>query len=137
MNVEADALASRFYKEGSLSIPQSSVLPASLIQLDIQGITVTNDFQNQLIRANTEPMYLSYLQQKNKWSDATIRSISWNSLKIALSRLQRPVLLTKICNNLLPTASHLYKRKYCQDNQCPLCNAIETSKHLYQCTHPL
>ena len=136
LNIEADLLATQFYKEGAPSTPYASTLPASKIQLDIQNITVTNDFQNQLIRAYTEPLYLSYLQKKNKWSDFTITQISWNSLKIALNRLQRPVLLTKICNDLLPTAYVLKRQQFHNKDSCPLCGAQETTQHLFQCQHP-
>ena len=136
LNIEADLLATQFYKEGAPSTPYASTLPASKIQLDIQNITVANDFQKQLIRAYTEPLYLSYLQKKNKWSDFIITQISWNSLKIALQRLQRPVLLTKICNDLLPTAYVLKRQHFHHKDSCPLCDAQETTQHLFQCQHP-
>ena len=40
---------------------------------------------------------------KFEWSDATIQTIAWKCLQLAIQRLNRDVVLAKICNDLLPT----------------------------------
>jgi hypothetical protein len=73
--------------------------------LSIGGISVTSKYRKQLIRAYVEPEYIEYLQYKFGWSNETITGIAWKCLKLAIQRINRDVLLTKICNDLLPTAT--------------------------------
>ena len=80
LNVDADLLADRFYHEGPLSTPHAPVLPACPETLSIRGVSITNDYERQLIRAYTEPTYISYIQEKYKWNDETVQWIVWKSL---------------------------------------------------------
>ena len=52
---------------------------------------------------------MEYIQQKNDWEDNTIQDIAWKSLSLAAQQIHNPVLLTKVCNDILPTASTLQK----------------------------
>ena len=52
---------------------------------------------------------------------------------MAIQRINRDVLLTKICNDLLPTATALCKRKYQNSNECLMCNQRETKFHMMVC----
>jgi hypothetical protein len=54
-------------------------------------------------------------------------------LKLAIQRINRDVLLTKICNDLLPTATVLCKRKYQNNDTCVMCNKRETRDHMLLC----
>ena len=78
---------------------------------------------------------MDYLQTKYHWSDSTIQSIAWKSLSLAIDRISRNVLLTKICNNILPTFFQLHRFGMHSTNKCPLCENVETSEHLIQCRH--
>jgi hypothetical protein len=82
---------------------------------------VTSNYRKQLIQAYVEPEYMQYLQYRFGWSDTTISSIAWMSFKLAVNRIQRDVLITKVCNDLLPTAEALCKREYQSHDKCVLC----------------
>ena len=136
LNVEADALAEDYYSDTVQSKPVTHVLPACPAMLVLNGITVSNNYKKHLIRAYTEPMYISYLRDKFNWSDALIQLIAWKSLSCGIRRVQRNCLVTKICNDLLPTAVTLRKWNYQQNDSCCLCGALETREHLIICKDP-
>jgi len=104
--------------------------------LAIRGVSVTSNYRKQLIRAYVEPEYMQYLQYRFGWSDTTISSIAWKSFKLAVNRIRRDVLITKVCNDLLPTAEALCKRKYQSHDKCVLCQRQETRNHIIRCTSP-
>ena len=135
LNIDADLLTQRFYKEGTPSTFQAPLLPACPAILVIRGVTITNDYPKYLQRAYTEPRYISYLQDKYQWTDATTEWIAWKSLSCGICRIQRPSLITKICNDLLPTATILKKWKYQAHDYCSLCGLPETNAHIYICCH--
>ena len=111
-------------------------MPIAPINLIIWWVSMTNDFKHQLRRAYTEPRYIQYLQHRFGWKDRTIEMISWKSLSIALRRIQRTCLCTKVCNDLLPTATTLKKRNYQAHDTCCLCGEQETRDHMLRCLHP-
>ena len=76
------------------------------------------------------------MQEKYQWSNETTSIIAWKSLALAIQRIDRPVLTTKICNDLLPTMHHLHRRNWSTSNKCHLCGEIETREHLLRCTDP-
>ena len=79
---------------------------------------------------------MGYLQTKYNWTDSTIQSIAWKSLSLAINRIDRNVLLTKVCNNILPTFHQLHKFGMQPSTKCPLCDEDETTQHMIQCEHP-
>ena len=136
LNVDADELAEKYYSSGPQSTPQVHLLPSSSVTLFIRNISITNDYQNQLIRSYTEPAYIGHLQDKFGWSTSTTTAIAWKSLSCGIRRMGRHCLVTKICNDLLPTASTLHRWKYQNHDTCCLCGQTETREHLYLCSHP-
>ena len=130
LNVKADNLASRFYREGQLSSPIIHMTPSHKAHLILHGKSITNDYNNQLLRAHTEPSYFKHLQQKFQWDLPTLLSIDWTALKTSLRRIHRPSLTTKIVNNILPTAKVLHRWKQQPTNACHLCGATEDFIHL-------
>ena len=98
--------------------------------VSIRGISVTSNIFKQLVRAYVEPRYIGYLQKQYKWSDSVINIIAWKSLALAIERIDRNVLITKICNKYLPTNAHLKKIGYHNSSKCPLCKQDETSEHI-------
>ena len=80
-----------------------------------------------------EPTYIQFLQYKFGWSDEIVTSVAWKSLSMAISGLHRDVVLTKICNDLLPTASTLFKIKYQYQDTCTLCSKTDTRDRLLRC----
>ena len=84
------------------------MLPSCPAMLDINGISITSKVFHNLVDAYTRPLYMSCVQKKFEWDDTTVKAIAWDSLSLALNRIDRPVLMTKISNNLLPTKSFIY-----------------------------
>jgi hypothetical protein len=101
--------------------------------MSIQEITVTSNYKNQLIQAYTEPRYIEYLQNKFGWSVTIIKTISWKCLSMAVRRINRSVILTKVSNDVLPTVETLKKYKYQNSDKCVLCDMTETRDHMIQC----
>ena len=136
LNVDADKFAGDFQLEKGKFRPMVFLLPSCDAMLSIRGISITSNYRKQLIRAYVEPEYIQYLQYKFQWSNEIIEAIAWKCLSLAIQRINRDVLITKVCNDLLPTADTLYKRKYQLHDTCILCQNKETRDHLLQCTAP-
>ena len=103
--------------------------------VSIRDISVTSNIFKHLVRAYVEPRYIGHLQDKYKWNNSVVSIISWKSLALAIERIDRGVLLTKICHALLPTNQKLKKQHYTHNDQCPLCRQSESFNHLIQCQH--
>ena len=62
-------------------------------------------------------------------------NIAWKFLSILLQRIDRSVLTTKICNNILPTMQYMKKLHWSTDDKCRACGAREDRYHLLRCGH--
>ena len=102
--------------------------------VSIRGISVTSNLFKQLVRAYTEPRYIEHLQDKFQWSASDVRNIAWKSLALAIERIDRGVVLLKVCNDILPTADRLHRMSMCKSDTCPLCSDTETTDHMIQCS---
>ena len=133
LNIDADHLAGLFRRDHGKYLPKVQMIPSCPAVLHIRGVTITSNFRHQLQRAYVEPRYVFYLQNKFGWSNATAEIIAWKSLSIGIRRTRREVLTTKVCNDLMPTATSLKKRKYQFNDQCCLCGREETRDHMIRC----
>ena len=133
LNVEADRLVGKYQGELGAYSPITHMYPSSPAVLEINGMTIANNIRHQLIKAYSEPKYIHYLQQKNKWNNKTVNSIAWKCLNLGLKRIDREVVLVKICNDLLPTATTLLKWKWQNHDNCCLCGQSETRDHMIRC----
>ena len=113
-----------------------SLLPSCPAMVTIRGVSVTSNLFRQLVRSYTEPQYISYMKEKYQWTDFTINNIAWKCLSLAIQRIDRNVLTTKICNDILPTMHHLYRCGMANNNKCKLCEERETREHMLHCKHP-
>lgn len=77
------------------------------------------------------------MQRKNGWSDTTVQIIISKSLSFGIEWINWTVLITKICNQLLPTALNLKKWNWKNHDNFILCKQKETIKHLIQCLDPI
>ena len=134
LNIDADHLAGLFQRDHGKYLPKVQLIPSCPAVLHIRGVTITSNFRHQLQRAYVEPRYVFHLQNKFGWSNATAEIIAWKSLSIGIRRIRREVLTTKVCNDLMPTAASLKKRKYQFNDQCCLCGREETRDHMIRCT---
>ena len=133
LNIKADQLAGNFQRQKGKFRPMTNILPSCPAMISIRGISVTSNIFKQLIRAYVEPRYIGHLQDKFKWNDSEVNIIAWKCLALAIQRIDRSVLITKICNDYLPTHQHLNKIGYYRSNKCPLCKADETTEHIIRC----
>jgi hypothetical protein len=122
LNIEADKLAGKYQEEYGKYRPIINMLPSCPAMLTIQGISVTSNYRKQLIKAYVEPEYIGYLMRQFEWNEEIVNIISWKSLSLAIQTIQRDVLLTKVCNNLLPAAVTLHKMRYQNNDTCIMCN---------------
>ena len=136
LNIEADELAGEYQEEYGKYRPLVHMLPSCPATLSIQGISVTSNYRKQLIKAYVEPQYIGYLIRRFEWNEEIVNIISWKSLSLAVQRIQRDVLLTKVCNDLLPTAVTLHKMQYQNNDTCVMCNQRETRDHIMLCRSP-
>ena len=102
MNVHVDGLAGEYNKHYECFRPIAPVLPSTPAHLQINNVTITSRYREQMQRVILEPIYMAYLMKRFKWSDGVLQDIAWKSLKLALVQINRTVLATKLCNNLLP-----------------------------------
>ena len=135
LNIEADALAGSYQDRNKQDRLWVTMLPSCPAMLDIHGTSITSKVFHNLIDAYTRPLYMSCVQKKFEWDDITVKAIAWDSLSLALNRIDRPVLTTKISNDLLPTKSFLFNTSQLSTNTCPICKHEETSEHLLRCNH--
>ena len=135
LNIEADALAGSYQDRNKQDRLRVTMLPSCPAMLDIHGVSITSKVFHNLVDAYTRPLYLSCVQKKFEWDDTTVKEIAWDSLSLALNRIDRPVLTTKISNDLLPTKSFLFNTSQLSTNKCPICTHEETSEHMLRCNH--
>jgi hypothetical protein len=107
--VDADKYAGDFQLANGKFRPILSLLPSCDAMLSIRGISVTSNYRKQLIRAYVEPEYIQYLQYQFGWPNETIEIIARKCLSLAIQQINQDVLITKVCNDLLPTADTLCK----------------------------
>jgi hypothetical protein len=136
LNVDADKYAGDFQLAKGKFRPLVSLLPSCDTMLSIRGISVTSNYRKQFIRAYVEPEYIQYLQYRFEWPNETIEIISWKCMSLAIQRINRDVLITKVCNDLLPTAKTLCRMKYQHHDTCILYHQQETRDHIIRCTAP-
>jgi predicted ATPase len=81
---------------------------------------------------------IQYLQYRFGWPNETTEIIAWKFLSLAIiQQINRDVLITKVYNDLLPTADTLCKMRYQNHDTCILCHQHETRDHIIRCTAPL
>ena len=64
LNVEANQLAGEYQKHHGEFRLLVSILPSCQAMLLIIGISATSNYTKQLVKANFEPHYIGYLQEK-------------------------------------------------------------------------
>ena len=109
LNIKADALAGDFQWRKGRFRPLVHPLPSCSAMVSIRGISVTSNLFKQLVCAYVEPRYIGHLQEKFSWSDSVVSIIAWKALALAIERIDRGVLLTKICNDILPNAHQVHR----------------------------
>jgi hypothetical protein len=80
---------------------------------------------------------MQYLQERNKWDSDCITSIDWKAYTQAVRRFgTRRVQITKLCNDLLPTARWANRYSSITTQDCLHCGQPEDRDHLLRCPFP-
>jgi hypothetical protein len=136
LNVDTDKFAGDFQIAKGKFRPLIFLLPSCDTMLSIRGISITSNYRKQLIRAYIELKYIQYVQCRFSWPNDIIEVIAWKCLSLAIQRIDRDVLITKVCNDLLPTADTLCRTRYQYHDTCILCHNHETRDRIIRCTAP-
>ena len=133
LNIEADRLAGDYQDQEGENRPIVTMLPCCPAMIDIKGVSITSRIFHNLVREHTKATLLKQIQTKEKWDDVTAASIAWKSLSIAITRINRNVVIAKVCNGILPTMKALHKMKQSANKKCPLCLQTESQEHMLLC----
>jgi hypothetical protein len=138
LNVDADSLAGEFRKNDSSTRPLVPRFSSNYAQLQIDGQTISGSYRQAIRRATSFAPLLSYIQLKNSWSTETVDMVDWQVHSAVLkARPKRSVQLTKLCHEILPTATRINKYDPRQSPNCPRCLVhLESIDHLLQCPVP-
>jgi hypothetical protein len=111
LNCDADHEAVNYQTLHQSYRPLVPRLPANNAQLHIKGSTINSSYSTAIRNAASDPALRIHIQKTHKWTDDTMESISWESHRQALNRMQsRQVQLVKLCHDILPTSkiAHRY-----------------------------
>jgi hypothetical protein len=101
-------------------------LPHNWAQLHLLGKVILSKLKQSIWDAYTVSPYLSYLQSHNQWSLEVINSIDWDAYNQAISRFPSwQVQVTKLCNDLLPTAWWANRYDTLTTAHCLHCGELE------------
>jgi hypothetical protein len=136
LNVEADDMAAIYQNEYGCDRPIVLMSPRTRAHLVSKEGTITANYPGALRVAYSGPQLQRYIQQRNKWSDATM-AIFWTSHGTALQN-HFPLRLhfSKLVHDILPTTAHVNKMDKGK-RQCPTCShTLENRDHIIRCPHP-
>jgi hypothetical protein len=138
LNVEADTKAREYQADFGKAHPCTLLSPNAGVLLHFPEGTITAKVIPEVRRRVTGPPLQQYIQQRNHWSEQTMRVINWKAHAKALgTQIQHRVHFTKLVHDCLPTNHQL--NKFTSENRkfCPACHLgqDETRDHILRCTH--
>jgi hypothetical protein len=108
-----------------------------ITHLVTQQGTITAQYPSAARIEYTRPALRQYIQQRNKWSDATMASINWNSHGQALqNHLYLRLHFSKLVHDILPTTAHLHKMDRGKRERLCCSHKKENQEHIIRCPHP-
>lgn len=135
LNVDADAMASRYQKQHSPT-PIAFLTDTAGVHLVTPHGTVTSHFATTIRHQATHTPLLQHLQNKYGWTPAVSALINWKAHGSSLhSRIATRTHFVKLVHDILPTAKHLHRQDPIR-SCCPCCSqAPEDWAHILTCTH--
>jgi hypothetical protein len=130
LNVDVDAEA------GSYQCTYPAQRPNN-VQLHIDGKVICSKLKCTICDTTSVPQYLTYVVSRFKWSPSVAATIGWTAYTQTINRFrtQRVQIITKLCNNLLPTARWANRYQSLTTEHCIHCGKIEDRDHIIQCSH--
>jgi hypothetical protein len=135
LNVDADAEAGFYQCTYPALRPTTPRLPSNSVQLHIDGKVICSKLKRTIREAYTVPKYLAYVASRFKWSAPVAATIDWQAYKQTIGRFRtQRVQVTKLCNDLLPTARWANRYESLTTEHCIHCGEIEDRDHIIQCS---
>jgi hypothetical protein len=126
LNVDADEEAGIYQHTFPLQRPIIPRLPSNRAQLHIAGKVIPSKLKKRIREAFTVPPYMLYLQDRFNWSDQCIETVDWTAYTQATGRFcTRQIQVTKLSNDLLPTARWVNRYDKLTTDHCLHCGEIE------------
>ena len=137
LNVDADAMATRFQCEHGASRPIVLLTPTARVHLVTANGTHTSHYESVIRHQATKPGLMKHIQTKNDWSDYITSQINWKAHgSILRRRLKHRTHFIKLVHGLLPTCQQLHRHDPIR-RLCPLCKTkVEDWQHVLTCSHP-
>ena len=115
--------------------PMIPCLPHNQAQLHIDQKVISSKIKQSIRDAFTVPPYMEYLKKRNRWTSECIATIDWKAYNQAVSRFHsQRIQITKLCNDLLPTARWASCYDSLTSEHCLHCGETEERDHLVQCS---
>jgi hypothetical protein len=135
LNVDADYEAGQYQMQHPAQRPMIPRLPHNRAQLHIDQKVISSKIKQSIRDAFTVPPYMEYLKKRNRWSSECIATIDWKAYNQAVSRFHsQRIQITKLCNDLLPTARWASRYDSLTSEHCLHCGETEDRDHLVQCS---
>jgi hypothetical protein len=136
LNVDANAEAGYYQCLHPKQRPIIPRLPSNRVQLHLDGKVIKSKLKKRIREAFTVPSYLCYLQKRFQWTDACVDNIDWLAYTQAIGRFStRQIQITKLCNDLLPTARWVNRYDLLTTSNCFHCGKSEDRDHILRCKH--
>jgi hypothetical protein len=136
LNVDADEEAGNYQTMYPAQRPIIPRLPHNRVQLHLSGKVISSKLKRSIREAFTVRPYKDYLQKRYKWDTNCIETIDWKSYTQAISRFHsRRIQITKLCNDLLPTARWANRYDSLTTEHCLQCGELEDRDHIICCRH--
>jgi hypothetical protein len=135
LNVDADHEAGYHQTMFPAQRPLIPRLPHNRAQLCLSNKVISSKLKQSIRDAFTVPPYLEYLQQRHRWTPEAMASIDWKAYTQTVSRFgSQRIQITKLCNDLLPTARWANRYDSLTTQHCLHCGETEDRDHLVRCS---
>lgn len=136
LNVDADAEAGFFQNTYPAQRPLIPRLPTNSVQLQIAGKTICTKVKTSIREAATVSKYLQYTATRFKWCPLVADTVDWDAYTQTIGRFRsQRVQITKLCNDLLPTARWAHRYDSLTTEHCLHCGEIENRDHIIICSY--
>jgi hypothetical protein len=136
LNVDADSAAGSYQCMYPAQRPLVPLLPSNSAQLQMAGKVICARLKQRIIEAATVPVYLAYVESRFQWTPLITATVDWTAYTQAITRFQKQrTQITKLCNDLLPTAVWAHRYDPLTTGHCIHCGKLEDRDHILQCSH--
>jgi hypothetical protein len=134
LNVEADEEAGFFQSNYPAQRPKISRLPSNNVQFQIAGKTICAKLKQSIREAASVSNYLLYAAKRFNWNPSVASTVDWAAYTQTIGRFRsQRIQITKLCNDLLPTARWVNRYDSLTTKHCIHCGEVEDRDHIIVC----